>query len=50
MKTIEEFCEIFKITRTTFNNWRNKGLVKVVKIDKAVRITEEEIERLKNTK
>lgn len=46
MKTIKEFCEIFKISRQTFHNWQKKGLVKVIKIDKAVRISDEEIERL----
>ena len=48
MYTIKEFCELFKISRQTFNNWMAKGLVKVIKVDKAVRITEEEVERLKN--
>jgi len=47
MYTIKEFCAMFKISRATFNNWVSKGLVKVVKVDKAVRITEEEVARLK---
>lgn len=47
MYTIKEFCEIFRISRATFNNWVSKGLVKVVKVDKAVRITKEEVKRLK---
>ena len=47
MKTIDEFCKMFRISRYTFARWREKGLVKVVKVDKAVRITDEEIERIK---
>ena len=46
MYTIKEFCELFKISRQTFNNWMAKGLVKVIKVDKAVRITEEEVKRI----
>lgn len=49
LKTIKEFCEIFRITPKTFYDWKNKGLVKVVQINKrVVRITDEEIDRLKN--
>lgn len=47
MKTIAEFCEMFGITKATFHAWVNKGLVKVVRIGRTVRITDEEIERLK---
>lgn len=48
MKTIKEFCEIFKITRQTLRNWINDGKVKTIKIGKSVRITDKEIARLKN--
>lgn len=48
MYTIKEFCEMFRISRATFNNWVSKGLVKTVKVDKAVRITEDEVNRLKD--
>ena len=47
MKTVTEFCKIFKITRGTFYNWERKGLVKVVRIRGIVRITDEEVERLR---
>lgn len=47
MKTIKEFCDIFRISKQTFNDWKNKGLVKVIQVDRAVRITDEEIERIK---
>lgn len=47
MYTIDEFCKIFRITRQTFYNWVSKGLVNVVKVDRIVRITEEEVNRLK---
>jgi excisionase family DNA binding protein len=47
MKTIAQFCEIFGITRPTFYAWLRKGLIKAIKIGGSVRITDEEIERLK---
>lgn len=50
MKTIKEFCELFRITPKTFNEWKKKKIVNVVQINKkTVRITDEEIERLKNS-
>lgn len=49
LKTIKEFCEIFRITPKTFNEWKKNGIVNVVQINKrVVRITDEEIERIKN--
>ena len=47
MYTIDEFCKIFRITRQTFYNWVSRGLVNDVKVDRIVRITEEEVNRLK---
>lgn len=47
MKTIKEFCEMFKISRQTFYKWRKAGKIKVVKVDRAVRIEESEIKRFK---
>ena len=47
MKTKKDVCEIFKISLGTVNNWIKQGKIKVVKIERTVRIPEEEIERLK---
>lgn len=50
MKTKKEVCEIFKVSLGTVNNWIKQGKIKVVKIERTVRIPEEEIERLKRGK
>ena len=47
MYTIKEFCKIFKITRDGYNGWVRKGIVKPTKIGGIVRITQEEVDRLK---
>ena len=47
MKTKKDVCEIFKVSLGTVNNWIKQGKIKVVKIERTVRIPEEEIERLK---
>lgn len=47
MKTKNDVCEIFKVSLGTVNNWIKQGKIKVVKIGRSVRISEEEIERLK---
>ena len=47
MKTKKDICEIFKVSLGTVNNWIKQGKIKVVKIERTVRIPEEEIERLK---
>jgi excisionase family DNA binding protein len=48
MYTTKEFCEMFKISRQTFQAWVKKGLVNVVQVDRLIRVTEEEVQRLKN--
>lgn len=48
MKTKKDVCRIFKVSLGTVNNWIKSGKLKVVKIGRSVRITEEEIERLKS--
>lgn len=47
VKTKNDVCEIFKVSLGTVNNWIKQGKIKVVKIGRTVRISEEEIERLK---
>lgn len=47
MKTIRETADIFGVHWQTVRNWINDGKIKVVKINRTVRIPEEEIERLK---
>ena len=44
--TIKEVLEILRISRQTLTDWRNKGIIKVIKIDKKVLIRKEEVERL----
>jgi excisionase family DNA binding protein len=44
--TLKEVLELLKISRQTFSNWRSKGIIKVIKIDKKVLIRKEEVERL----
>lgn len=47
MKTIRETADIFGVHWQTVRNWINDGKINVVKINRTVRIPEEEIERLK---
>ncbi len=47
MYTIKEFAEIFKVSEMTVKRWIKKGDVKPTKIGGTVRISDEEIERLK---
>lgn len=45
--TVNDFCKMFSISRTTFYIWVKNGYVKVIKIGKRVRVTQEEVDRLK---
>ena len=47
MKTIRETAKIFGVHWQTIRNWIRDGKIKAVKIKRTVRITEEEIERVK---
>lgn len=47
MKTIRETANIFGVHWQTVRNWISEGKIKAVKINRTVRIPEEEIERLK---
>ena len=47
MKTIYETAKIFGVHWQTVRNWIKDGTIKAVRINKIVRIPDEEIERLK---
>lgn len=47
MKTIYEVAEIFGVHWQTVRNWIRTGKIKAVKIERTIRITNEEVERLK---
>jgi excisionase family DNA binding protein len=46
--TAKETQKILKISRATFEVWKKKGLLKVVKIGGKVLVKKEEIERILN--
>lgn len=47
MRTIKETAKIFGVHWQTVRNWIRDGKIKAVKIERTVRIPEEEVERLK---
>lgn len=47
MKTIYETADIFSVHWQTVRNWIKSGKLRAVQVDRAIRIPEEEIERLK---
>lgn len=47
MYTLNEVAKIFHVTRQTIYNWISAGRIKVVKIGGVVRVSEEEVERVK---
>jgi predicted site-specific integrase-resolvase len=47
--TIKEICNKYQITRQTFASWVNQGL-KVIKINRMVRINEVDLEEFLNKK
>ena len=49
MKTIRETAKIFGVHWQTIRNWIRDGKIKAVKIERTVRIPEEEIERVKQS-
>ena len=48
MKTIYETADIFSVHWQTIRNWIKSGKLRAVQVDRAIRIPEEEIERLKH--
>lgn len=47
MKTIYEVAELFGVHWQTVRNWIKEGKIRAIKIERTVRIPDEEIERLK---
>lgn len=47
MKTIKETAKIFGVHWQTVRNWIRDGKIKAVKIERTIRIPDEEIGRLK---
>lgn len=47
MKTVYEVAELFGVHWQTVRNWIKEGKIKAIKIERTVRIPDEEIERLK---
>lgn len=47
MRTIYEVADLFGVHWQTVRNWIRDGKIKAVKIERTVRIPDEEIERLK---
>ena len=45
--TINEICDKYKISRVTFRSWVKQGL-KIVKINRMVRIRQEDLEEFIN--
>lgn len=47
MKTISETAKIFGVHYQTIRNWIKEGIIKSIHINNTIRISDEEIERLK---
>lgn len=47
MNTVKEVAEIFKVTTRTVQSWIANGKIKSIKIGGVVRISSDEIERIK---
>lgn len=48
MVSVKEAAEIFSVSKRTVFRWIKSGEIKAVKIGGSVRISEDEIDRLKN--
>ena len=44
--TVEEVCNIFKISRKTLYNWKDRGILAPIKIGKSIRYSKEDINKL----
>jgi excisionase family DNA binding protein len=44
LKTVKEVAKELRVSTNTVYNWAKKGKIKVVRIDKGIRIPESEIE------
>lgn len=47
MKTIQQVADIFNVHYQTIRNWINEGKIKAMKVGKTVRISDEEINKIK---
>ena len=47
MLTIQEFADLFHVTRKTVYNWINAGRIRVIRVGVVIRIEESEVERIK---
>lgn len=48
--TISEVADIFKVTTRTIHNWIAEGRLPIIKIGKTVRISDEDIKALIDTR
>jgi predicted site-specific integrase-resolvase len=44
--TVKEFLQIFKISRHTYYQWKNKKIIEPIKIGGSIRIPESEIRKI----
>lgn len=47
MKTVKEVADIFGVHWQTVRNWIKSGKIKAIQVERAIRIPDEEVERLK---
>lgn len=47
MLTVQDVANIFRVTRKAVYQWINAGKIKAIRIGGVIRITEEEVERIK---
>lgn len=47
MKTMQETADIFNVHYQTIRNWIKEGIIKPIRINNVIRISDEEIERVK---
>jgi len=47
MYKVQEVAEMFDVSNKTVYRWKNKGLISCIKVDRALRFPESEIQRIK---
>lgn len=47
MYTIQEVADMFRVTRKTIYQWINAGKLKVIRIERTIRIEQSEVDRIK---
>ena len=45
--TIQEVADMFRVTRKTIYQWINSGKLKVIRIERTIRIEQSEVDRIK---